>query len=54
MAEGPTPDEIDGDDDILPLARRESGLVPGPSCFFIALALLILAMAVTALLKQMS
>ncbi|GAA0331196.1 hypothetical protein GCM10009087_46700 [Sphingomonas oligophenolica] len=54
MTELPASEQIDGDDEIVPLAERERGLVPGSSCFFIALAVLILAMGIAALLKQMS
>lgn len=54
MSELPISQQIDGDDEVLPLSERERGLVPGSSCFFIGLAVLILAMSIAALLKQMS
>lgn len=53
MSELPATERIDGDDEIAPVADREVGLEPGPGCFFVALAALVIAMVVVILFKQM-
>ncbi|MES2042714.1 MAG: hypothetical protein V4475_02495 [Pseudomonadota bacterium] len=53
MSELPAAERIDGDGPIIPAPDHDVGLEPVPGCFFIALAMLVIAMVITILFKQM-